>query len=617
MIKSASSNDPSLTAILSCPLPQAVSATSSYTCPDASSAKSTYVPEPKVDSSVYCVNLKTEQKWFTTAYYLEKGDIKNYPAADSEKADCSKDPPADLVSEMRRLLGERLKKIVEEMNAQWTPNGFKEAIEGAHKVALDKYAADLVAAGKAADLDAARLLSEYVNFESKLALKLSSAKLQFDCAAKRIESRLTCYHNQILSRFEQCLSMRKCRVASYENKMEDRKTQMVENYKKSLARVTEAKHAFVKKTLEALYKCDQAQFKEQDIEGKIKLYKENLEKCDKVLWEKYDADLKKACKEMETTYKCEYRCTFNSGCYSFSRSSYTRNCVQFPKPERVSYKLVGVSPFKATWKGGCIPTKKTCETQTNEDFKKQDKYDHIDAEYKREYTEGLEVEFGKWEAAIKKWAAEAPAKLRAILDKQVKKDCEGNVIPDWQAKAVEDAQPWIDMHKNRMLLEAKQVHDNGKCAMDMWVSRMKGAVDKLALRYAQCISKKDTRKDCYMKQLESREICQRTQLENRLDCMINRSKTQFAKFLTCAGFDGFKTDDTKTNIEFDYNKVLTDAKAAIMKEFNQWWIDYKAAVETRYTCGTKCTYKWNDPRMCFNFDYCMNAPCLTQYRNYC
>merc|ERR1712002_730278 len=48
--------------------------------------------------------------------------------------------------------------------------------------------------------------------------------------------------------------------------MEDRKKQMVDNYKKSLARVTEAKHAFVKKTLEALFKCDKAEYDSQEIE---------------------------------------------------------------------------------------------------------------------------------------------------------------------------------------------------------------------------------------------------------------------------------------------------------------------------------------------------------------
>merc|ERR1712234_47693 len=572
----------------------AVSATVDYSCPDASSAKTVYVPEPKVDSSVYCVNLKTEQKWFTTAYYLQEGDISNFPKEDGEKANCADEPPKDLVENMRKALAKRLLEIVEEMNKQWEPEGFKKAIDEA----------------EASDLP------EYKLFASKLALKLNSAKLQFDCAVKRIQSRLACYHTQILSRFDQCLNMRKCRITSYENKMEDRKKQMVDNYKKSLARVTEAKHAFVKKTLEALFKCDKAEYDSQEIEKKIGQYKANLEACDKELWEKYEKDLADACKEMEDTYKCEYRCTFNSGCYSFSRSSYSRKCVQFPKPERVSYKLAGVSPFKATWKGGCIPAKKTCEKQTNEDFKKDDKLKHIDDEYTREYTEGLTKKFAQWKKEIEDWAKEAPKKLREILDKQVKKDpCTGEIIKDWQAQAVIDAQSWIDMHESRMLLEATQVHDNGKCAMDMWVSRMKAAVEKLAGRYNECINKKDTRKDCYMNQLESRRKCQRSQLENRLDCMIRRITTQFTKFLTCAGFDTFKAP--KTVITFDYAKVMEAAKKVVMDKFDKWWKDYKAAVETRYDCGTKCTYKWNDPRMCFNFDYCMNAPCLSQYRSYC
>merc|ERR1711872_521545 len=331
----------------------AVSATVDYSCPDASSAKTVYVPEPKVDSSVYCVNLKTEQKWFTTAYYLQEGDMAN----------CADEPPKDLVENMRKALAKRLLEIVEEMNKQWEPEGFKKAIDEAHAAALKTYAEDLVAAKKAATEAEAADLPEYKLFASKLALKLNSAKLQFDCAVKRIQSRLACYHTQILSRFEQCLNMRKCRITSYENKMEDRKKQMVDNYKKSLARVTEAKHAFVKKTLEALFKCDKAEYDSQEIEKKIGQYKANLEACDKELWEKYEKDLADACKEMEDTYKCEYRCTFNSGCYSFSRSSYSRKCVQFPKPERVSYKLAGVSPFKAPGRADAFPLRRLARSR--------------------------------------------------------------------------------------------------------------------------------------------------------------------------------------------------------------------------------------------------------------
>merc|ERR1712234_39813 len=103
----------------------AVSATVDYSCPDASSAKTVYVPEPKVDSSVYCVNLKTEQKWFTTAYYLQEGDISNFPKEDGEKANCADEPPKDLVENMRKALAKRLLEIVEEMNKQWEP-GFQE-----------------------------------------------------------------------------------------------------------------------------------------------------------------------------------------------------------------------------------------------------------------------------------------------------------------------------------------------------------------------------------------------------------------------------------------------------------------------------------------------------------
>merc|ERR1712176_268305 len=97
--------------------------------------------------------------------------------------------------------------------------------------------------------------------------------------------------------------------------------------------------------------------------------KEGENQCDKALVADYTLKLGQAISEMESNYKCEYKCTFNTGCYSFNRSSYNRKCVTFPTPKKVSYKLVGVAPFKATWKGACQPDKKDCKAQTVDDYK--------------------------------------------------------------------------------------------------------------------------------------------------------------------------------------------------------------------------------------------------------
>merc|ERR1712003_283890 len=135
-------------------------------------------------------------------------------------------------------------------------------------------------------------------------------------------------------------------------------------YRKSLERVTEAKVKFVTKTLNALYADNEEQKTLDDIAANILKYENNMKECDKALVADYTLKLGQAISEMESNYKCEYKCTFNTGCYSFNCSSYNRKCVTFPTPKKVSYKLVGVAPFKATWKGACQPEKKDCKAQT-------------------------------------------------------------------------------------------------------------------------------------------------------------------------------------------------------------------------------------------------------------
>merc|ERR1712003_521944 len=48
-------------------------------------------------------------------------------------------------------------------------------------------------------------------------------------------------------------------------------------------------------------------------------YESNMKECDKALVADYTLKLGQAISEMESNYKCEYKCTFNTGCYSFNR----------------------------------------------------------------------------------------------------------------------------------------------------------------------------------------------------------------------------------------------------------------------------------------------------------
>merc|ERR1712176_885102 len=338
-------------------------------CPEIDQAKYVYVAEPRVNSCVCSNRLDVPKEWFAAKFYLDDGHIENVPKEGENQ--CDQEIAADILdgSKFTKALDKRRGQLVDLLNAQWGKDeteGFCKIIHDEHQKVLGEYEQALSDAGREGVITES---SEYKAFKSKLDSRKTMAKSQFDCSVTSATSRLQCYHQGIVSRIVQCLSMRKCRIASYDNKMEERKEQMIERYRKSLERVTEAKVKFVTKTLNALYADNEEQKTLDDIAANILKYENNMKECDKALVADYTLKLGQAISEMESNYKCEYKCPFNTGCYSFNRSSYNRKCVTFPTPKKVSYKLVGVAPFKATWKGACQPDKKDCKAQTVDDYK--------------------------------------------------------------------------------------------------------------------------------------------------------------------------------------------------------------------------------------------------------
>merc|ERR1712176_1043646 len=77
-----------------------------------------------------------------------------------------------------------------------------------------------------------------------------------------------------------------------------------------------------------------------------------------------------------------------------------------PTPKKVSYKLVGVAPFKATWKGACQPEKKDCKAQTVDDYKTKDDLATVEETYNKRFKDdedSLTNKHLEWNAAIADW----------------------------------------------------------------------------------------------------------------------------------------------------------------------------------------------------------------------
>merc|ERR1712003_409000 len=220
--------------------------------------------------------------------------------------------------------------------------------------------------------------------------------------------------------------------------MEERKEQMIERYRKSLERVTEAKVKFVTKTLNALYADNEEQKTLDDIAANILKYENNMKECDKALVADYTLKLGQAISEMESNYKCEYKCT-----------------------------------FKTTWKGACQPEKKDCKAQTVDDYKTKDDLATVEETYNKRFKDdedSLTNKHLEWTAAIADWKKRAlgedgkPGELEEHLNKITKYNCKGEEIEGWQEKAMEGAEAWVSQHFERMTNEAQMVYDQAKCS---------------------------------------------------------------------------------------------------------------------------------------------------------
>merc|ERR1712176_712536 len=392
--------------------------------------------------------------------------------------------------------------------------------------------------------------------------------------------------------------------------MEERKEQMIERYRKSLERVTEAKVKFVTKTLNALYADNEEQKTLVDISANILKYESNMKECDKALVADYTLKLGQAISEMESNYKCEYKCTFNTGCYSSNRSSYNRKCVTFPTPKKVSYKLVGVAPFKATWKGACQPEKKDCKAQTVDDYKTKDDLATVEETYNKRFKDdedSLTNKHLEWTAAIADWKKRAlgedgkPSELEEHLNKITKYNCKGEEIEGWQEKAMEGAEAWVSQHAERMTNEAQMVYDQAKCSLGMWKTRQETAIKKLKINFDLCVQRMESRKTCYLEQVRAQE--------------------QFTKFADASELNKdwdqeVEAESKKEDININITKLLEAAEEKVKKAFNKWWDDQEDLVEDRFNCNAKCSAKFNHSDLCVTFKYTPTIPCYSEYR-YC
>merc|ERR1712096_266553 len=148
--------------------------------------------------------------------------------------------------------------------------------------------------------------------------------------------------------------------------------------------------------------------------------------------------------QMKDSYRCNYKCSFNTRCYGFSRKSYSRSCVRFPAPEKCSYKLFRMCAFNADWIGCAFKSLTTCtEAEKCQSFDEQAYIDAIKNSAEENRVE-LAAKVVEWNKQVADWKTQASKCLEEKVSKMIPMTYCG----------VEPTQEEIDCFRQRLQTQA-------------------------------------------------------------------------------------------------------------------------------------------------------------------
>merc|ERR1739838_164019 len=131
--------------------------------------------------------------------------------------------------------------------------------------------------------------------------------------------------------------------------------------------------------------------------AKMVEYKKKLEDEVDLLVKEFRKKVEAVVKQLEESYRCNYKCYFQIGCRGFSRRSYSRSCVRFPSPLCYSYKLTGLCAFNADWNGCAYNCLRTCPAE------------------QKVCVFDLEKKVIEWTKQIEEWKKSALASLKSKI----------------------------------------------------------------------------------------------------------------------------------------------------------------------------------------------------------
>jgi len=266
--------------------------------------------------SYYCYTLPINRNWFTSRYYADF--LVEFPQK-LEDGTCE-DEKTDIDSQIgayQTKLANSRSEIEEKLNAELTP--FITQIDELHLTYVNTFKKYL----KNIDDETS---DEYKNkvaaYEAELLVIKNQAITNFTAEVTNVMARIESFHVNIIARFRSCLETRTTRIASYKSKIDERANDFVTRYRTSLENIVTKRVDFVKCVFDRLY-ADKT--KDEDYETAITNYNNQLTAEIEQLIGEFQSKIDTSVAKLKENYRCNYKCYFQTGCYGFSRKTFTQS----------------------------------------------------------------------------------------------------------------------------------------------------------------------------------------------------------------------------------------------------------------------------------------------------
>merc|ERR1712038_1703362 len=282
-----------------------------------------------------------------------------------------------------------------------------------------------------------------------------------------------------------------------------------------------------------------------------------------------------AVKEMKENYRCNYKCFFQTGCFGFSRRSFSRSCVRFPTPPKYNFKFFGMCAFNADWNGCAYSCLRTCSVaEKNPTFDDQTHIDAINAK-----TTGYKAELA---AKVAEWKKQ---------------------IADWKVQA--QARTWIDLKEKELLAQVTCIETRITARINSWHISALAYISKIKEQFNCCVNNRNAKIISYNACLATKRSTQRAQLLKRLTAHADQHKCVFDRFYECS-FSDLPEEDVFVAAKAAYKACVDQKVLDVLAKFDAFWDKMEPKLREHYCCGFKCMAKVTTPclNLCYNWNFC-------------